>query len=315
MKAVIINAYGSSDVLQYADVDRPQLAPDRLLVKVHATSVNPVDWKMRRGDLQFLLGFNFPKILGSDLSGVVVEVGERVKDFQPGDEIYTFVNPLSGGAYAEYVAVPEASAALKPINLSHAQAATLPVAALTAFQALLDLGQMRPAQKILINGASGGVGTFAVQIAKAFQAHVTGVCSEKNARLVEGLGCDRVIDYTQVDFTKQPEQYDLILDAVGKQSFLSCEKVLRSQGIYISTVPSFDNLLPNFTSLFVPGKKAKLILATASPRDLNALRELIEAGKVQPVIDRTFGLEEIAEAHVYSESERTVGKIAVTVEN
>ncbi len=314
MKAVVINSYGSPEVLQYAEIDRPKIGADQLLVKVSASSVNPVDWKTRRGDLQMLSGFSFPKVLGSDLSGVVVEVGQRVQNFQPGDEVYTFVNPLSGGAYAEYVAVSADSVALKPQNLSHAQAAAVPIAGLTAFQSLMDLGQMRPGQKVLINGASGGVGTFAVQIAKAFQARVTGVCSAKNARLVEGLGCDRVLDYTEVDFTQQPEKYDIIFDAVGKSSFAACEKVLAPQGVYISTLPTFDNIGPSLASLFFPGKKAKLVMATPSPKDLNALRELIESGSVEPIIDRTYPLEQIAEAHAYSETQRAVGKIAVTVE-
>ncbi len=314
MKAVIINSYGSPDVLEYADIDRPKIANDELLVKVSASSVNPVDWKTRRGDLQMLSGFNFPKVLGSDLSGVVVEVGQRVKKFQPGDEVYTFVNPLSGGAYAEYVAVSEGNAALKPQNITHAEAAAVPVAGLTAFQSLMDLGQMRPGQKVLINGASGGVGTFAVQIAKAFQARVTGVCSAKNRRLVEGLGCDRVIDYAEVDFAQELEKYDIILDAVGKRSFAACEKVLEPGGVYISTLPSFDNIAPNLGSLFFPGKKAKLVLAKPSPRDLNALRELMENGSVQSIVDRTYPLEQIAEAHAYSETHRSVGKIVVTVE-
>ncbi len=314
MKAVVINSYGSTDVLQYTDIDRPKIEADQLLVKVSACSVNPVDWKTRRGDLQMLSGFNFPKILGSDLSGVVVEVGQRVKNFQLGDEIYTFVNPLRGGAYAEYVAVSEANAALKPQNMTHAQAAAVPIAGLTAFQCLMDLGQMRPGQKVLVNGASGGVGTFAVQIAKAFQARVTGVCSGKNARLVEGLGSDRVIDYTEADFTKEPEKYDLILDAVANSSFVACEKVLEPQGVYISTLPSFENIAPNLTSLFFSGKKAKLVVANASPRDLNALRELMENGLLEPVIDRTYPLEQIAEAHAYSQTHRAVGKIVLTLE-
>ena len=311
MKAITINRYGSIDVLEYSEIQEPKITPNQLLVKIHATSVNPVDWKIRQGQLQLLSGFNFPIVLGCDLSGVVLEVGEKVENFEPGDEIYTFVNPLSGGAYAEYIAVPANTAALKPKNMNYCQAAAVPVAGLTAFQALLDLGQIRPGKKILINGASGGVGTFAVQIAKAMKAEVIGVCSSKNITLVESLGADRVIDYNQVDFTKEFEQYDIIFDAVGKETFSSCENVLKSEGVYISTLPNLENLPSTLLTLFVPGKKSKLILVQPNPRDLISLRKLIEDGLVKSVIDRTYKLAEIAAAHTYSEMNHAVGKIVI----
>ena len=313
MKAVIINRYGPPEVLQYRDVEKPPIKPDRLLVKVCATSVNPIDWKLRRGDLQLLSGFNFPLRLGSDLAGVVEAVGAKVTQFQPGDEIYTFVNPLGGGAYAEYVAVPESSAALKPKNMTFEQAAAVPVAGLTALQALLNLGQVRPGEKVLIDGASGGVGTFAVQVAKAMSTEVTGVCSTKNVEFVQSLGADSVIDYTQQDFTQLGTQYDIIFDAVAKRSFSDCQKVRNPEGIYISTRPSPELFTQMLRTLFVPGKKAKLVLAQARARDLSALRDLIEAGKVRSVIDRTYPLSEVAAAHAYSETGKAVGKIVLTV--
>lgn len=314
MKAITINRYGSIDVLEYSEIQEPKITPNQLLVKIHATSVNPVDWKIRQGQLQLLSGFNFPIVLGCDLSGVVLEVGEKVENFEPGDEIYTFVNPLSGGAYAEYIAVPANTAALKPKNMNYCQAAAVPVAGLTAFQALLDLGQIRPGKKVLINGASGGVGTFAVQIAKAMKAEVIGVCSSKNITLIESLGVNRVIDYNHVDFTKESEQYDIIFDAVGKESFLTSENVLKSEGVYISTLPTVENLPSTFFTLFMPGKKSKLILVQPNPHDLISLRELIEDGLVKSVIDRTYKLAEIAEAHAYSEMGHAVGKIVITNE-
>ena len=314
MKAITINRYGSIDVLEYSEIQEPKITPNQLLVKIHATSVNPIDWKIRQGQLQLLSGFNFPIVLGCDLSGVVLEVGEKVDNFEPGDEIYTFINPLSGGAYAEYIAVPANTAALKPKNMNYCQAAALPVAGLTAFQALFDLGQIRPGKKVLINGASGGVGTFAVQIAKAMKAEVIGVCSSKNLNLIESLGVNRVIDYNHIDFTKESEQYDIIFDAVGKESFLTSENVLKSEGVYISTLPTVENLPSTFLTLFMPGKKSKLILAQPNPRDLISLRELIEDGLVKSVIDRTYKLAEIAEAHAYSEMGRAVGKIVITNE-
>ncbi|MCL2935072.1 MAG: NAD(P)-dependent alcohol dehydrogenase [Trichodesmium sp. MAG_R03] len=314
MKAITINRYGSIDVLEYSEIQEPKITPNQLLVKIHATSVNPIDWKIRQGQLQLLSGFNFPIVLGCDLSGVVLEVGEKVDNFEPGDEIYTFINPLSGGAYAEYIAVPANTAALKPKNMNYCQAAAVPVAALTAFQALLDLGQIRPGKKVLINGASGGVGTFAVQIAKAMKAEVIGVCSSKNITLIESLGASRVIDYNHIDFTKESEQYDIIFDAVGKESFSSCGNVLKSEGVYISTLPTVDNLPSTFLTLFMSGKKSKLILAQPNPRDLISLRELIEDGSVKSVIDRTYKLAEMAEAHAYSEIGRAAGKIVITNE-
>ena len=314
MKAITINRYGPIDVLEYSEIQEPKITPNQLLVKIHATSVNPIDWKIRQGQLQLLSGFNFPIVLGCDLSGVVLEVGEKVDNFEPGDEIYTFVNPLSGGAYAEYIAVPANTAALKPKNMNYCQAAAVPVAGLTAFQALFDLGQIRPGKKVLINGASGGVGTFAVQIAKAMKAEVIGVCSSKNLNLIESLGVNRVIDYNHIDFTKESEQYDIIFDAVGKESFLTSENVLKSEGVYISTLPTVENLPSTFLTLFMPGKKSKLILAQPNPRDLISLRELIEDGLVKSVIDRTYKLAEIAEAHAYSEMGRAVGKIVITNE-
>ncbi|MGF1480218.1 MAG: NAD(P)-dependent alcohol dehydrogenase [Cyanophyceae cyanobacterium] len=312
MKAVTINQYGLSDVLQYRDVDQPALAPNRLLVRVYASSVNPVDWKIRKGDLQLLSGYDFPLILGCDFAGVVEAVGAEVTLFQPGDEVYGMVNPLDGGAYAEYVAAPESGTAPKPGNMSFEEAAAVPVAALTALQSLLDLGQMRPGQQVLINGASGGVGTFAVQIAKAMFAQVTAVCSSKNFDLVQSLGAEAVIDYSQQDFTQLLKEYDIIFDAVGKRTFFECEQALTPQGIYISTLPTPLNLAPSLISSLLPCKKAKLVLAQPSYRDLKALRQLVESGKVHSVIDRVYPLSEIVKAHDYSEKSHAVGKIVLT---
>ena len=314
MKAVIFNQYGISDVLQYQEVDKPSPKPDQLLIKVYASSVNPVDWKVRQGDLQLLSGFSFPRMLGCDFAGVVEMVGQQVTQFKPGDEVYGAVNPVSGGAYAEYVAVSELAVALKPINMSFEQAAAVPVAGVTALQSLLDLGQMRPGQKVLVNGASGGVGTYAVQIAKAMLANVTGVCSTKNIGLVQSLGADSIIDYTQQDFTGQGIHYDIILDAVANRSFLDCKRALTPEGIYISTLPTPENLGQTLLTLVLPGQKAKLVLAQPMSRDLKALRELIEAEKVRSIVDRVYPLSEIIKAHDYSEKGHAVGKIVLVLQ-
>jgi 2-desacetyl-2-hydroxyethyl bacteriochlorophyllide A dehydrogenase len=312
MKAVVIRRYGSPEVLQYEDVELPKIKPNQLLVKVHASCVNPVDWKIRQGMLKLLTGNKFPMILGFDLSGEVLEIGSQVTRFKPGDAVYGSVD-LLGGAYAELAAVPENNAALKPINMTHEEAASLPVAALTALQSLRDLGNVQTGQSVLVNGASGGVGIFAVQIAKALGVQVTAVCSTKNIELVKSLGADRIIDYTQQDFTQDSAHYDIILDAVAKQSFSSCKKVLKPNGIYVTTLPSLEIFVQIILTALIPGKKAKFILETPRSQDLVYLRELIEAGKIRSVIDRTYPLQELAAAHAYSETERTVGKIAIAV--
>lgn len=313
MKAVFINQYGSTQVLQYGDLETPSLKRDQLLVKVYASSVNPVDWKIRAGQLQILTGYKFPLVLGFDVAGEVAEVGESVTRFQKGDNIYAYSDSLPGGAYAEYAVVSEQVACLKPDNMSYEQAAAVPLAATTALQALRDLGQMLPGHQVLINGASGGVGSFAVQIAKALKAEVTAVCGTQNVELVKSLGAERVIDYTVQDFTKDTTVYDIIFDAVGKQSFSSCKNSLKPNGIYVTTLPDPDSVMQSAFTFLIPGKKSKLIVAQSSGQDLAYLKEFIEAGKIRSVIERTYPLSELAAAHAQSEQGHVVGKLAIAV--
>jgi NADPH:quinone reductase-like Zn-dependent oxidoreductase len=316
MKAILIDRYGTPDVLEYRDRDLPVAKGDHVLVKVMASSVNPVDWKIRRGDFGLVSGFNFPKALGSDVAGIVEAVGDDVETLQPGDEVFGFISPLEGGAYAEYLTIPAENLAAKPTRLSFAEAAAVPLAGLTAMQSLLDLGELRPGLSVLINGASGGVGSLAVQIAKAFEANVTGVCSASNQDLVSQLGADQVIDYTETDFTRADfPKYDIIFDAVGKRSFAECSQVLTSEGIYVSTLPSIELLGAITQTFFLPGPTARLILAKPKSRDLKSLADLLDSSKVKAVIDRTYPLTEIAQAHRYSESQRAAGKIVITVRN
>jgi NADPH:quinone reductase-like Zn-dependent oxidoreductase len=312
MKAIVIRRYGSPEVLQYEEVEQPKIKPDQLLVKVHASSVNPIDWKTRKGMLSILTGNKFPLILGFDVAGEVVAVGSQVTRFKGGDAIYGSTS-FPGGAYAEFAAIPENLAATKPTNMSFQEAATVPLAALTALQSLRDLGNIKSGQKVLINGASGGVGVFAVQIAKALGAEVTGVCSAKNLDLVRSLNADLVIDYTQQNFTKGNVQYDIIFDAVAKSSFSNCRNVLTPNGIYVSTLPIPEVILQSVLTAFLPGQKAKIVLEKPNSQDLGYLKELIEAGKLRTVIDSTYPLQELTEAHRYSEGERTVGKIAIAI--
>jgi 2-desacetyl-2-hydroxyethyl bacteriochlorophyllide A dehydrogenase len=313
MKAVFINQYGSTQVLQYGDIETPSIQRNQLLVKVYASSVNPVDWKIRAGQLQFLTGYKFPLILGFDVAGEVVEVGESVTRFQPGDKIYAYLDSLPGGAYAEYAVVSERVACLKPDTMSYEQAAAVPLAATTALQALRDLGQILPGHRVLINGASGGVGSFAVQIANAFKAEVTAVCSTANVELVQSLGADRIIDYTVQDFTKETRVYDIILDAVAKQSFSACKNILTPNGVYVTTLPDPDSVVQSVLTFLLPGKKAKLIVAQPNGQDLAYLKELIEVGKMRSIIERTYPLSELAAAHAVSEQGHVVGKIAIAV--
>jgi NADPH:quinone reductase-like Zn-dependent oxidoreductase len=312
MKAAVIHQYGSAEVLQLEEIEQPKIKPDQLLVKVHASSVNPVDWKIRKGMLRFFTGSRFPKILGFDVSGEVVQIGSQVTRFEPGDSIYANLG-FSGGAYAELAAVPEKFATLKPTNMTYEQAAAVPGAALTALQALREQGQIKPGQMVLINGASGGVGSFAVQIAKAFGAEVTGVCSTKNLEFVRSLGADWVIDYLQQDFTQDTARYDIIFDTVAKQSFSDCKHVLKPKGVYVTTLPSSRFIVQSVLTALIPGQKAKLVFQKTNTQDLAYLKRLIEAGEIYSVIDRTYPLQEIAAAHAYSETKRAVGKIVITV--
>lgn len=314
MKAAVIYSYGTPDVLRVVDIELPPIKPDQLLVKVYASSINPVEWKMRKGMLKLLTGSRFPIILGFDVSGEVIEVGSQVTQFKPGDLVYARLDQLTGGAYAEYAAVAEKVAALKPTNITHEQAAAVPLAAMTALQALRDEGQLKAGQKVLINGASGGVGTFAVQIAKVLGAAVvTGVCGSKNLELVKSLGADFVIDYTKQDFTKDSAKYDIVFDVVGNRSLSDCKSVLQPHGIYVTTQPFPGNFIQTFFTSLLPGQKYKVILLKSNSADLNYLKEQIEAEKIHSVIDRTYPLSEIAAAHTYSETERAVGKIVIMI--
>jgi NADPH:quinone reductase-like Zn-dependent oxidoreductase len=312
MKAAIIHQYGEPDVLQIAEIPKPTLQNHQLLLKVHAASINPIDWKTRKGMLKFLINQKFPIALGFDVCGEVVEVGNQVTKFKPGDMVYGMVN-FPGGAYAEYAIVSESAAAFKPNNMTAEEAAALPVAALTALQSLRDLGGIQPGQKVLINGGSGGVGTYAVQIAKAYETEVTAVCSGKNLDLVKSLGADRAIDYTQQDFTTNSETYDIVFDTIANKSLKECKKVLQKNGVYITTLPKPRCLLETALTQWLPGKKCKIILVKPIGEDMAYLKELIEAGTLHSIIDRTYPLAEIVQAHQYSEAGHVVGKIVITV--
>lgn len=324
MKGIVRRCYGSPNVLRYEDIPRPTAADNEVLVKVHAASVNPLDWHYLEGTpymVRFDAGFGKPENprLGVDFAGTVEAVGRNVTRFKPGDEVFGG----KFGAFAEYVAVGEDRAlTLKPGNVTFEQAAAVPIAALTALQALRDSGHIRSGQKVLINGASGGVGTFAVQIAKSFGAEVTGVCSTRNVELVRSIGADHVIDYTREDFTKGAQHYDLIVDIVGTHSLLEYKRVLNPKGSLVmvgSTTPGnwfawlADPIEAVMLSPFV-SQKFGMMLTDFNKEDLATLGTLMQSGKVTPVIDRRYKLSETPEALRYLEAGHARGKVVLTVE-
>lgn len=325
MKAIVYHNYGSPDVLKLEEVQKPIPGDDEVLIKIHAASVNAYDWHLLRADpfLVRLMGGGFlkpkHKILGTDIAGQVEAVGRNVKQFQPGDTIFGDTSACGNGGFAEYVSVPESALALKPANLTFEEAAAVPMAAVTALQGLRDKGQIQPGQKVLINGASGGVGTFAVQLAKVFGAEVTAVCSTRKLDMARSLGADQVIDYTQEDFTQNGQRYDLILAANGYHPILDYKRALSPQGIYVmaggSGAQMFQAVLLGPLISMIGGQKIGSVTAKPNQQDLVFMRELLEAGKVVPVIDRCYPLSETAEAIRYLEEGHARGKVVIAVEH
>jgi NADPH:quinone reductase-like Zn-dependent oxidoreductase len=323
MKAIVYEKYGPPDiVLQLKEVEKPTPKDNEVLVKVHAASVNYSDWSFVRGDpfiSRMFTGLLKPKntILGTDIAGQVEAIGRNVKRFQPGDEVYGEIFECGMGGFAEYVSVTENVLAPKPTNMTFEEAAAVPQAAIVGLQGLRDKGQIQHGQKVLINGASGGNGTFAVQIAKSFGAEVTGVCSTRNVELVRSIGADHVIDYTQEDFTKSEQRYDLILDIVANRSISDYMRALSPNGNYVAV--AFNPVTIFLGSLIsMTGSKKMVSLTTTEKtkvKDLVYMKELIEAGKVVPVIDRSYPLSEVAEAIRYYGERHTRGKVVITVAN
>ena len=323
MKAIIQTEYGSPDVLSLQEVDQPIVTANGVLVRVRATSVNAGDWHLMRGDpfLTRLIwgGIRKPKIqiLGMDIAGTVEAVGKDVTQFQVGDEVFGDLSECGFGAFAEYVCATEAALALKPTNISFEQAATVPGAALAALQGLRDCGQIKSGQKVLINGASGGVGSFAVQIAKALGAEVTAVCSTHKMAMMNTLGADRVIDYTQTDITKNGQQYDLILDAAAYRSVFDYQPILKPEGTYVMIGGSISRLFQVllFGSVIsrMMGRKLKSLMTKSNSSDLVILKDLIEAEKIVPFVDRTYSLSAVPEAIRQLEQRQVQGKVAISI--
>jgi NADPH:quinone reductase-like Zn-dependent oxidoreductase len=323
MKAAVHTNYGPPDVVHVTDVEKPVPKDQEVSIAVRAASVNPLDWHFMRG-LPYLVRIQAGLLrptdtrLGVDVAGQVEAVGRSVTQFKPGDEVFGYCR----GALAEYACTSESSLVIKPDNVTFDQAASAPLAAFTALQGLRDKGRIQSGQTVLINGAAGGVGTFAVQIAKWFGANVTGVCSTRNVEMVRSIGADHVVDYTQQDFTRGTQRYDLILDCVGSHSLSACRRVLRPRGIYVvvggPTGRWMIGLLARLTTALVLSRFVSqtmvMVMARGSKEDLIIMHDLMKAGEVTPVIDKRYRLSEVSEAIRYLEQGHARGKVVVTLE-
>ncbi len=323
MKAVVCTKYGPPNVLQLREVEKPIPKDNEVLIKIYATTVNATDPTRRTGKpfMARLVPLSLTKprnpILGDELAGEIETVGNGVTLYKEGDQVYGCTG-MSSGAHAEYKCLPEDGAlAIKPANITYEEAAAVPSGTLTALIFLRDKGNIQSGQKVLINGASGSVGTAAVQLAKYFGAEVTGVCSTTNLELVKSLGADKVIDYTKEDLAKSDEAYDIIFDTVGKTSFSRCKGALKQKGVYLATIPGPVILLQMLWTSIIGSKKV-IFAATSfkySNKDLIFIKELIEAERIKSVIDRSYPLEQIAEAHRYVEKGHKKGNVVITVEH
>ena len=303
--------YGPPEVLEIAETDPPEPSAGQVLVRVEAAGINPVDYKIRNGSLKLIMPGRFPRIPGGEIAGTVEKTGPGPSAFKPGDRVFAMLRTPQGG-YAQYVAVQEKLLCLMPQALSFEEAAAVPLAGLTALQSLRDKGKIARGMRVLVNGASGGVGSYAVQIAKAHQAHVTGVCSGRNLSFVRDLGADEVIDYEIEDFTKMDKHYDIVLDAVAKKGFTGCYNTLKPRGVYISTLPSPGLLLrQTLNPLF--SKKAYAIISSSRAGDLTFLGRLAEEGKLRVHLERAYSLEEAVLAHKRIESGRVRGKLVLNL--
>lgn len=319
MRAVFIQRYGGLEVLEYGEQPRPVPRSGQVLVEVHAASVNPRDWLLREGRYVFRhLMRGFPLILGSDVSGVVVESGSGTTRFRPGDAVFGMQTPLGRmGGYAEYVAIDEHALAAKPANVSHEEAAAVPCAALTAYGALVRIGRITAGSRVAIVGASGGVGTYATQLAKALGATVAGITSAPNASLVRSLGADPVIDYKTERFETVLRSQDLVFDTIGRESLSKCAAALAPQGRYITTIPSAATMMQSWTSLLLRllrgGQTAHTVFVRADGEELGLIASLLSEGRVRSVIDTVYPLSEVRAAHERSRTWRSRGKLVLQV--
>jgi len=308
MKAIVIREFGGPEVLKMEEMPVPTPSADEVLVKIYASGVNPVDWKIRKGLRKDKFPVNFPLILGWDVSGVIQEVGEDVKDLKAGDEVYGRPDPTKNGTYAEYIVVKANQLAIKPKSIDHIHAAGVPLAGLTAWQGLFDHGHLEKGQRVLIHAASGGVGTFAVQFAKWKGAYVIGTTSSQNVNFVKQLGADEVIDYKKEKFEEKIENIDLVFDTIGGETQKNSLKVLKRGGILITTLKPENEEVAKEKNIHIEG-----YMAQSNPSDLKEIAELIDDGKIKPIIAKVFPLADAAKAQLLSEEGHTVGKIILQV--
>ena len=311
MRAVYFNEYGPPEVLQLREMEIPSPKADEMLVRIAAAAVNPKDCMVRKGKFRFITGNHFPQLLGYDLAGEVVKVPDGAHGFNEGDAVYAMINDWKAGAYAEYAVVKLNEAARQPANLNSTEAAAIPLAAQTALQALRDHGRVAPGMRVCINGATGGVGTFAVQIAKILGTEVTAVCSHRVLELPTALGAAEVIDYTRDNILELGKRFNVFFDVFGNRSFAEAAPCLHEHGVYITTVPNQENLRLHGTVDPATGKQARLVAVYSRTQDLQQLAQWCEAGQLRAVIDRTYPLTQAPEAHTYIETKRAKGKVVL----
>ncbi|MBT3323260.1 MAG: NAD(P)-dependent alcohol dehydrogenase [Anaerolineae bacterium] len=313
MKAILTKEYGNADVLVVADIEKPIIEEGELLIQVMATSVNPMDWKIRDGEMKMMTGKTPPQVLGADFAGIVSKVNPSVKGFKKGDEVYGMVNGMKGGAYAEYLKIKEDMLAMKPSNISFEEAASLPMVAQTAYQALVHKAQVKKGDHVLINGATGGVGSAAVQIAKALGCMVTGVCSTKNIEFSKSLGADHIVDYKKENVLTNQNSYDIVFDTIGNHSFAEFKPTLKPGGTFVTTAPTIPAMLFGSILNLFRSKKSEIVMSASKTEDLNAIRKMVQEGKLKPQIAKVFTMDQIKDAHILSEKGRVVGKIVIKI--
>src|SRR6056297_1228777 len=315
MKAAIINQFGVPDVFKVKAIEKPKIKNDQLLIKVKTVSINPIDWKQRKGNHKFILGSPFPIVLGYDICGEVVETGSEIKQFKKGDNVFGVLDNKYGGALAEFAVGHENCFALQPQNISDAEAAAFPMASLTALQALRDKAGLQKGQSVLILGASGGVGHMAIQVAKIKGAKVIAVSSESSKTFVEQFHPDEFIDYRSQDILSLKQKVDVFFDVAGIYSFPKCKHLLNPGGVYVNTLPRPKILIHKILQWFTNGKKAKTLLMKHHQKDLSQIKQWIEENKISVKIDRSFTLENISEAHAFAQQGHSKGKNVVLMNN
>jgi NADPH:quinone reductase-like Zn-dependent oxidoreductase len=311
MRAIVIRKYGGVDVLEQADIPRPALTAGHVVIKVEAAAVNPIDWKIRKGEMKMMVRGHFPMTLGGEVAGEIAEVAPDVTRFKVGDKVYSLV-PNEQGGYAEFISVPADVAGARPGGLDAIQAASIPVGAVTALQSLRDKGELKAGQRVLINGASGAVGYYGVQLAREMGATVTAVCNASKFDLAKAAGATDCIDYTKDDFTKLGKKWDLIFDSAGKRHFGEVRDALEDHGIYVTTISSGGDLISPALNP-VRHQKSRFILMKPNTADLDYVTGLVNAGKLKPQVGAVFPLAKIAEAHTLAESGKASGKVVTTI--